>query len=123
MAAYLGCLPVDSPPSAKALDATRKPAWTSGFWSYTVPEGMHYQGRRWGGSQVSNIPAPRPTLLKTPKFSFLRLRAPCSSGLRLRPHLCFLWHAFLHVGGDPGPAPGRRTGEPQGLSLGALVGL
>ena len=49
-AAYLGCLPAAG--DAVDLDATRNPAWTTGFYTHAVEGGMHYQGRRWGGSDT-----------------------------------------------------------------------
>ena len=48
MAAFLGCLPADVLPAD--LDATRRPEFRIGFWPHAVDGGMHYQGRRWGGS-------------------------------------------------------------------------
>ena len=36
------------------LDETRNPAYSRGFWKGLVPGGMHYQGRRWGGSLIYN---------------------------------------------------------------------
>merc|ERR1740123_2433365 len=47
MAAFLGCLPTDVP--HPDLDSTI-PNWKDGFWKGDVPGGMHFQGRRWGGS-------------------------------------------------------------------------
>jgi len=48
MAAFLGCLPTGK--DYPDLEWTKKPEYTSGFWQYPVTGGMHYQGRRWGGS-------------------------------------------------------------------------
>lgn len=50
MAAFLGCLPADVVP--EDLDATRMPEFLSGFWKFPVEGGMHYMGRRWGGSHI-----------------------------------------------------------------------
>ena len=51
MASYLGCLPTAAPgPSPAFLESTRSSRHVTGFFSHAVPEGMHYQGRRWGGS-------------------------------------------------------------------------
>ncbi len=51
MAAYLGCLPVDNIPDDFNLDATRNPIYTRGYFYHNIPRtGMHYMGRRWGGS-------------------------------------------------------------------------
>lgn len=53
MAAFIGvpCCDVVSV-SAEALEATRNVAYTSNFFVHPVEGGMHYQGRRWGGSTV-----------------------------------------------------------------------
>lgn len=51
MAAFLGVLPATVPPGFD-LDSTRNPKYECGFWPYPVEGGMHYQGRRWGGSVV-----------------------------------------------------------------------
>uniref|UniRef100_A0A7S2B8U3 Uncharacterized protein n=1 Tax=Octactis speculum TaxID=3111310 RepID=A0A7S2B8U3_9STRA len=51
MAAFLGALPGTVPPGFE-LDSTRNPKYEWGFWPYPVEGGMHYQGRRWGGSEV-----------------------------------------------------------------------
>ena len=51
-AAFLGCLPVDTQPSAEWLDATLDPSYTEGFWKHPVDGGMHYQGRRWGAMRT-----------------------------------------------------------------------
>eukprot|EP01063_Lacrimia_lanifica_P019983 TRINITY_DN27377_c0_g1_i1.p1 TRINITY_DN27377_c0_g1~~TRINITY_DN27377_c0_g1_i1.p1 ORF type:complete len:342 (+),score=79.91 TRINITY_DN27377_c0_g1_i1:59-1084(+) len=48
MAAFLGLVEG----GAEELDGTRKEEFTTGFWRHRVPEGMHYQGRRWGGHSV-----------------------------------------------------------------------
>ena len=50
-AAYLGCLP-NSGPLAIDLDKTTPIGYCSGFWPYSAEGGMHYQGRRWGGSST-----------------------------------------------------------------------
>lgn len=50
MAAFLGCLPTGLP--HPDLDGTRRPEFRGGFWKGAVPGGMHYQGRRWGGSGI-----------------------------------------------------------------------
>lgn len=57
MAAYLGCLPAAMEATGEGrhhfdLDATKPPQYTDGFWKYSVPGGMHYLGRRWGGSEI-----------------------------------------------------------------------
>ena len=53
MACFVGCTPSDNKDlSAEKLDATRNPKYTSGFYKFDVKEGMHYQGRRWGGSMT-----------------------------------------------------------------------
>lgn len=51
MAAFLGSLPMDSPPEFD-LDQTKSPKFLTGFWPYHVKDGMHYQGRRWAGSHI-----------------------------------------------------------------------
>lgn len=69
-AGYLGCLPfgpraecggdgaVESPVPPFHLDSTKKASYTTGFWPFPVePHGMHYQGRRWGGSPTYNAAA------------------------------------------------------------------
>jgi len=43
--------------SAEALEATRNVAYKKGFFVHPVEGGMHYQGRRWGGSTVYNCHA------------------------------------------------------------------
>jgi hypothetical protein len=53
-AAFLGCLPVDGVPDPTFLESTRNPKWTSGLFMHAVDGGMHYQGRRWGGSAIYN---------------------------------------------------------------------
>jgi len=53
MAAFLSCLPCDQELlSLHALDDTKQPHFTQGFWPHPIPGGMHYQGRRWGGSRI-----------------------------------------------------------------------
>jgi len=54
MASYLGCPPLGSSPTAEELDQTKNPQFRSGFYPHPVHGGMHYQGRRWGGSYVYN---------------------------------------------------------------------
>jgi len=51
-AAFLGCLPVSVPLDEGYLESTRNPAWTKGFYTPPVKGGMHYLGRRWGGSML-----------------------------------------------------------------------
>jgi len=51
MASFLGSLPIDGK-SPIDLDKTRKPDYTDGYWKHDVEGGMHYQGRRWGGSHI-----------------------------------------------------------------------
>ncbi len=52
MAAYLGCIPADNIPEDFNLDTTRNPKFTKGYFKYDVgKQGMHYMGRRWGGSE------------------------------------------------------------------------
>lgn len=53
MAAYLGCLPINGDPPFD-LDSTIDPAYKTGFYSHSVEGGMHYAGRRWGGSGAYN---------------------------------------------------------------------
>jgi hypothetical protein len=48
MAAYIGCLPADNIPFD--LDITRNHKFKKGFYTPEVEGGMHYMGRRWGGS-------------------------------------------------------------------------
>jgi hypothetical protein len=55
-AAYLGCLPISGAPPLD-LDATRDPAFTTGFYAHAVAGGMHYAGRRWGGSAAYSAAA------------------------------------------------------------------
>jgi hypothetical protein len=50
MAAFLGCLPTCE--EYPDLDWTKDKRFTDGFWKYPVQGGMHYQGRRWGGSYI-----------------------------------------------------------------------
>ena len=50
MAAFLGCLPEVA--AEFDLDSTRPAKYTKGFFPHPVPGGMHYQGRRWGGSDI-----------------------------------------------------------------------
>jgi hypothetical protein len=51
MASYLGCIPADNIPEFYNLDNTKDSNFTKGFFSHYVSEiGMHYMGRRWGGS-------------------------------------------------------------------------
>eukprot|EP00931_Biecheleriopsis_adriatica_P031397 TRINITY_DN18414_c0_g1_i3.p1 TRINITY_DN18414_c0_g1~~TRINITY_DN18414_c0_g1_i3.p1 ORF type:complete len:471 (-),score=80.34 TRINITY_DN18414_c0_g1_i3:28-1323(-) len=56
MAAFLGHLPTTQDVLTKRyhgdLDKTKKPEFTHGFWDHEVEGGMHYQGRRWGGSNI-----------------------------------------------------------------------
>jgi len=54
MAAFLGCLPASRPYPWPDLDVTKPPKFTRGFWPHKVAGGMHYQGRRWGGSMIYN---------------------------------------------------------------------
>ena len=49
---FLGCLDV---PTGFDLDGTKDPKWTSGYWTPAVEGGMHYQGRRWGGDEHTDI--------------------------------------------------------------------
>lgn len=49
MAAFLGCLPATHL-TGFDLESTNSLGYTSGYWPYPVAGGMHYQGRRWGGS-------------------------------------------------------------------------
>jgi len=53
MAAFLGCLPTTK--EYADLEWTKKPEFKSGFWQHPVAGGMHYQGRRWGGSAIYNV--------------------------------------------------------------------
>jgi len=50
MAAYLGCLPINSLPEDFNLDETNTRKYRSGYFTKKVEGGMHYMGRRWGGS-------------------------------------------------------------------------
>ena len=50
MAAYLDCLPVDKIPEGFDLDSTINPEYKDGFLTTDDVVGMHYQGRRYGGS-------------------------------------------------------------------------
>lgn len=50
MACFLGCLPADRPYPWPDLDVTKQPKFDKWFWPHKVKGGMHYQGRRWGGS-------------------------------------------------------------------------
>ena len=49
MAAFLGVLPVDSVPAAFDMEATR-PSMQRDNFPFMVEGGMHFQGKRWGGS-------------------------------------------------------------------------
>lgn len=40
------------PYTAEELNGTKHPAYVDGFYDAPLPEGMHYQGRRWGGSWI-----------------------------------------------------------------------
>ena len=51
MACFMGCLP-GTVPQGYNLDSTTPQEYTSGFWPHSVPGGMHYMGRRWGGSNM-----------------------------------------------------------------------
>lgn len=50
---FLGCL--DVVPAGFDLDSTKDPRFTSGYWTAAVDGGMHYQGRRWGGDERTDI--------------------------------------------------------------------
>lgn len=50
-ASFIGCLPIEGE-SPIDLDATKPAYYTDGFWPFKVDGGMHYQGRRWGGSAI-----------------------------------------------------------------------
>lgn len=53
-ACYIGC--VDwSTSQGLDLDGTKPPQYVKGFWKHPVPGGMHYQGRRWGGGDGSDV--------------------------------------------------------------------
>mmetsp|Transcript_27248 Transcript_27248/g.55635 ORF Transcript_27248/g.55635 Transcript_27248/m.55635 type:complete len:334 (-) Transcript_27248:101-1102(-) len=54
MQSFLGCVPPTPSQftSDLSLDSTKKEAYVSGFWPHNVPGGMHYQGRRWGGTSI-----------------------------------------------------------------------
>mmetsp|Transcript_10536 Transcript_10536/g.12686 ORF Transcript_10536/g.12686 Transcript_10536/m.12686 type:complete len:212 (+) Transcript_10536:2-637(+) len=51
MAAYLGALPTSTLLDFD-LDSTKPPSYAKGFWKHKIDGGMHYAGRRWGGSYV-----------------------------------------------------------------------
>jgi hypothetical protein len=55
MGAFLGCMPASIPENFD-LQTTVNPKFTSGFWPFDVEggRGMHYLGRRWGGSAIYN---------------------------------------------------------------------
>ena len=50
---FLGCL--DVVPAGFDLDGTKDWRYTSGYWTPPVEGGMHYQGRRWGGDEDTDI--------------------------------------------------------------------
>ena len=50
---FLGCL--DVVPVGFDLDGTKDSRYTSGYWQPAVEGGMHYQGRRWGGDERTDI--------------------------------------------------------------------
>ena len=50
---FLGCL--DVVPPGFDLDGTKDPRFTHGYWTPDVEGGMHYQGRRWGGDERTDI--------------------------------------------------------------------
>ena len=50
---FLGCL--DVVPAGFDLDSTKDSRYTSGYWTAAVHGGMHYQGRRWGGDERTDI--------------------------------------------------------------------
>lgn len=52
LAAFIGRLPIAGATPSIDLDSTKDPSFSSGFWPHPVEGGMHYQGRRWGGSTV-----------------------------------------------------------------------
>mmetsp|Transcript_14669 Transcript_14669/g.19245 ORF Transcript_14669/g.19245 Transcript_14669/m.19245 type:complete len:411 (-) Transcript_14669:693-1925(-) len=51
MAAYLGALPKESTEDFD-LDSTIPSQFPDGYWQHDVPNGMHFQGRRWGGAHI-----------------------------------------------------------------------
>jgi hypothetical protein len=66
MAAFLGCVPEQPSDfqSTLTLEATRvqtattrEPRYATGFWDHDLAGGMHYTGRRWGGSPYYNAEA------------------------------------------------------------------
>ena len=53
-AAFLQRLPCAELPPSFDLDATLPARYRHGFWPHRAAGGMHYMGRRWGGSHVYN---------------------------------------------------------------------